>query len=123
MKTGNAILTAFFIWLAMDLPIKIFTISEAYFIGDFAGIKRDEWMIISFLLPFIFAVIFAIHGKEKNEKNVYYKKPDEEQKEEKPALPDLKAVEIKKEKQESVSDINDHVDELLNKKKEKAPHE
>ena len=118
MKTGNAILVAFFIWLAIELPLRIFTLSEAYHINDFIGMSRDDWMGFSFLLPFIFAIVFAIYGMEKNEKGVYYKKPEEKEKEDPAVIPDLKAVEIKKEKQELDPDVQEHVDEILKEKDE-----
>lgn len=79
MKTGNAILVAFFIWLAVDLPVRIFTISETYFVGEFVGMGRDEWMVFSFVLPFFFAILFGIYGVEKKKKDMYYKKGDEKQ--------------------------------------------
>ncbi len=121
MRTGNAILVAFCVWLAVDLPIRIFTLSETYLIGDFAGMGRNDWIVFSFLLPFIFAIVFAIYGMEKNEKNTYYKKPEEKQKLEEPAVkPYLKAVEKKKEKENLVSDTQEHINEILKEKAERG---
>lgn len=114
IRTGNAIITAFFVWLAIDLPFRIFIISETYSIGGFAGMARDDWIGFSFILPFFLALLFAVYGKEKDEKDTYYKKPDEKQIKKDPEIkPDIKVVEKRKEREKATFGIQEHVDELL----------
>ena len=101
MRTGNAILVAFFVWMAIDLPFRIFTISETYFIREFIGLGRDDWIVFSFLIPFVAAVLFAIYGIEKKDEDMYYK-----------------SAEKREENKEMLSEVADHVDELNELKKE-----
>lgn len=126
MKTGNAILVAFFIWLAVEVPIKIFTLSETYFIRDFGGMGRDELMVFSFMLPFIFAILFGVYGVEKKKKDVYYKKDDAEQEvpvQKKDAVAPVVSelvpvvVEDPKKQLKEIIDLGAHVDELCKMKK------
>lgn len=78
MKTGNAILMSFFVWMALYLPIKILSLSETYHTWEFADVGCNEWMIFSFLICFLSAVAFGICGIEKR-KNIYYKKNEDKQ--------------------------------------------
>lgn len=122
MRTGNAILVAFFVWMAIDLPFRIFTITEIYLINDFVGLGRNDWIVSSFLIPFVFAFLFAVYGMEKKENDIYYKKchiPVVKQKDEEPViLPNLEVVDEVKEEGELLSDVEEHVDELLKDKDE-----
>ena len=77
MKIGNAILVVFFIWLAIELPIKIFTFGDTHNISGFFGVSLSEWVIFSFILPFFLAIIAAICGKEKPQYDKIYEKKAE----------------------------------------------
>ncbi len=116
MRTGNSILVAFFVWLAIDLPIRIFALSETYVVWDFAGIGRDEWMVFSVLLSLFLAVLSAVLGMEK-QKDMDYKKPEKKLKKDEV---DLAIEPVEKKKNQKVSqDTQDLVEELKKKDKEK----
>ncbi len=66
MRTGNAILIAFFICLAIYLPGSMYTTAQSYPVTWIYGLSADAWMIIGFLVPICAAIISAVCGMEKS---------------------------------------------------------
>ena len=90
MRIGNAILTAFFIWLAIYLPRSMYTMSQTYPLTEIYGVSVENWMVVGFLLPLFAACISLVCGLEKS-KVRFNRHPDK-----KPAVIIEKTEDIKK---------------------------
>jgi len=122
IKTGNAILIAFFTWLCYDVPKTVWMMAQAYNIKEFYGLSVDNWVTIAFILPFIFALVCAASCCE-------HKKPEPVIKEKrKPVVEEKKPVQIvepvKETENKSINkdlvlqDVQEELDKIALEKKE-----
>jgi len=122
MRTGNAIVSIFFFWLAFRAPLEIYNIGKD-FIGcpdcGIAGISYSSWIVFAIFIPLIFGFLSLISGMEPvHIKTKIDKKHDRVK--DKDVIdevePEIAEFSIEKERDSFISELGEHIKNIKSDK-------